>query len=107
MKAKDRLRELVTQVELSSLSAERKNEIYDSIGYSLRTVVYPVLVKYMDDNLLLELNNEPRKITAQTIIKLFDSAFDNKTALNDIEKLMQEVVLVSEEILKQAKVIPN
>lgn len=97
----DQVKALVTRIELSSLSDKEKEVIYQEIATSLRSVVWPVLIKYAPKESLNDLAQHPSKITVETFNEFIEKTVHDGQALLEIEKLMTSMVAKFNDILTQ------
>lgn len=97
----DLVRSLVTRIEFSSLSEKEKQVIYEEIAASLRSVVWPVLIKYAPKDSLNDLAQHPSKVTVETYSTLIEESVKDGAALKEIEVLMKSMVAKFNDILTQ------
>ncbi len=95
------VRALVTRIEFSSLSEKEKQVIYEEIAASLRSVVWPVLIKYAPKDSLNDLAQHPSKLTVETYSTLIEDSVKDGAALKEIEILMKSMVAKFNDILTQ------
>ena len=97
----DLVKALVSRIELSQLSDKEKEAIYQEISTSLRSVVWPVVIKYAPKDSLNDLAQHPSKISVETFSELVEKSIHDGQALLEIDKLMTSMVAKFNEILTQ------
>ena len=97
----DLVKALVSRIELSKLSDKEKEAIYQEISTSLRSVVWPVVIKYAPKDSLNDLAQHPSKISVETFSDLVEKSIHDGQALLEIEKLMTSMVAKFNDILTQ------
>lgn len=97
----DLVRALVTRIELSKLSDKEKETIYQEIATSLRSVVWPVVIKYAPKDSLHDLAQHPSKVTVETFAGLIEQSIQDGEALKEIETLMKSMIAKFNTILTQ------
>lgn len=97
----DLVNALVTRIELSKLSEKEKEVIYQEIATSLRSVVWPVIIKYAPKDSLQDLAQHPSKITVESYAGLIEQSIQDGKALKEIETLMKSMIAKFHIILTQ------
>lgn len=88
----EKLRAIVTRVELSKLSDEEKEDIYLAIAEGLHSTVWPILIKHMPKDELEELASDSAKVTVESYGKLIEDTVKDGAALKEIDDLMQQIL---------------
>lgn len=88
----DKLRAVVTRVELSKLTDSEKEDVYTALAEGLQSTVWPILIKYMPKDQLDDLAANPTKVNLETYGKLIEDSVKDGQALKEIEALMQEIL---------------
>lgn len=86
------VQQLVLRIELSSLQEKEKEAIYQEISTSLRSAVWPVIIKYAPKAELNDLAQHPSKVTLETYTNLITSSIQDGKALAEIEHLMKRMI---------------
>lgn len=90
----DKLKAIVERIEKSKLSEGEKNELYTTISEGLQLTVWPVLLKYMPKDQLEFLSADPKgRVTVESYAKLITDTIKDGQALEEIDKLMMEVLV--------------
>lgn len=97
----DLVKALVTRIELSNLPDKEKEVIYQEIATSLRSVVWPVLIKYAPKDSLQDLAQHPSKVTVETFVGLIEKSIHDGQALKEIEELMKKMIAKFNDVLTQ------
>lgn len=97
----DLVKQLVTRIEVSALPDNEKETIYQEIATSLRSVVWPVLIKYAPKESLNDLAQHPSKITVETFNDFIEKTVHDGKALNEIESLMKSMIGKFNDVLTQ------
>lgn len=97
----DIVQQLVTRIEFSKLSDKEKEAIYQEIANSLRSVVWPVVIKYASKENLHDLAQHPSKVTVETFAGLIEESIQDGEALKEIETLMKSMIAKFNTILTQ------
>lgn len=93
------VQQLVLRIELSSLSEKEKDELYQEISNSLRSVVWPVVIKYAPKEELHDLAQRPSKVTVETFAGLIEKSIQDGKALEEIDQLMKKMIAGFHEVL--------
>ncbi len=88
----DKLRAVVTRVEVSNLTEAEKEDVYTALAEGLQSTVWPILIKYMPKEQLDDLAANPSKINLETYGKLIEDSVQDGQALKEIEALMQQIL---------------
>lgn len=88
----DKLRAVVTRVELSKLTEAEKEDVYTALAEGLQSTVWPILIKYMPKEQLDDLAANPSKINLESYGKLIEDSVKDGAALKEIEALMQQIL---------------
>jgi RNA-binding protein YhbY len=98
----EKLRAIVTKIEVSSLKDEDKEALYATISEGLQATVWPVLLKYMPKEQLQYLADDPKsRVTVESYAKLIEDTIKDGVALKEIEGLMNKVLEEVEKALAQ------
>ena len=97
----DKLRQIVTKIEASSLADSDKEDLYATISEGLQATVWPVLLKYMPKEELKDLADNPGKVTVESYANLIENTIKDGQALKEIEGLMNQVLAEVEKALAQ------
>jgi hypothetical protein len=97
----DLVQALVARIELSTISDKEKDAIYQEIATSLRSVVWPVVIKHAPKDTLQDLAQHPSKVTVETFASLIEQSVQDGAALTEIEKLMKSMVAKFHDILNK------
>lgn len=101
----EKLKEIVTRIEKSTLSEDDKAELYATISEGLQATVWPVLLKYMPKEELEFLSQDPKsRVTVESYAKLIEDTIKDGEALKEIEGLMNEVLGEVDKALAEEKV---
>lgn len=88
-----KLRQIVTKIETSTLKDVDKEELYITISEGLQATVWPVLVKYMPKEQLEYLSADPKnRITIESYAKLIEDTIKDGQALKEIEEFMVNIL---------------
>lgn len=99
----DKVKALVTRIELSNLPEGEKETIYQEIATSLRSVVWPVIIKYAPKTELQDLAQHPSKVTVETFGDLIEKSITDGQALKEIDELMNKILDKFDTILTEEK----
>lgn len=88
----NKLRTIVTRIEVSKLSESEKEELYNTIAEGLRSTVWPILIKYMPKEELEDLAKNPAKVTVESYGKLIEDTIQDGNALAEIDGLMMQIL---------------
>lgn len=88
----DLVKNLVFRIEISSLSDKEKEKIYQEIATSLRSTVWPVLIKHAPKDTLQDLAQHPSKVTIESFVGLIEKSLLDGKALLEIEQLMKKMI---------------
>lgn len=88
----DKLRAVVTRVEMSKLTEDEKEDVYTALAEGLQSTVWPILIKYMPKDQLDDLAENPSKVNLETYGKLIEDSVKDGAALKEIEALMQQIL---------------
>jgi len=88
----DKLRAVVTRVEMSKLSEEEKEDVYLAIAEGLQSTVWPIMIKYMPKDQLEELASDSAKVTVESYGKLIEDTVKDGEALKEIDDLMNQIL---------------
>jgi len=97
----DLVHDLVIRIEFSKLSEKEKEAIYQEIATSLRSVVWPVVIKYAPKDSLQDLAQHPSKVTVETFTSVIEQSIQDGQALLEIETLMKSMINKFNDILTQ------
>lgn len=97
----DLINALVTRIELSKLPEKEKEVIYQEISDSLRSVVWPVVIKHAPKDTLQDLAQHPSKVTVETFADLIEASVKDGVALKEIETLMTSMVAKFHDVLNK------
>jgi len=86
------LKQLILRIESSKLPDKEKNAIYQEIATSLRSVVWPVVIKYAPKAELNDLAQHPSKVTLETFSGLIEQSIQDGQALVEIDHLMHRMI---------------
>lgn len=88
----DKLRTVVTRVEMSKLTDDEKEDVYLAIAEGLQSTVWPILIKYMPKDQLDSLAGDSSKVTIESYGKLIEDTVKDGQALKEISDLMQQIL---------------
>ncbi|MFZ5534753.1 MAG: hypothetical protein ACOY3M_01195 [Patescibacteria group bacterium] len=97
----DKLRAVVTRVELSKLTESEKEDVYTALAEGLQSTVWPILIKYMPKDQLDDLAANPTKVNLETYGKLIEDSVKDGQALKEIEALMQDILTAVDKTLTE------
>lgn len=97
----DKLRAVVTRVEVSKLTESEKEDVYTAIAEGLQSTVWPILIKYMPKDQLDDLAANPSKVNLETYGKLIEDTVKDGQALKEIETLMQQILAAVDKTLTE------
>ena len=100
----DKVKALVTRIELSNLPDGEKETIYQEIATSLRSVVWPVVIKYAPKAELEDLAQHPSKVTVDSFVSLIEKSISDGKALQEIDALMHKILAKFDVILTEEKI---
>jgi len=103
----DKLRAVVTRVEMSKLSDAEKEDVYTAIAEGLQSTVWPILIKYMPKDQLEDLASNPSKITVESYGKLIEDSVKDGQALKEIEDLMRQILYKVDQTLTEQGIPPT
>lgn len=86
------LKQLILRIEVSSLPEKEKNAIYQEIAASLRSVVWPVVIKYSPKAELNDLAQHPSKVSLESFAGLIEKSIQNTEAIVEIDHLMRRMI---------------
>lgn len=95
------VQQLVLRIEMSKLPDNEKEEIYQEIATSFRSVVWPVVIKHSPKDELHNLAQHPSKITVESFVDLVEKSVHNGEALKEIEDLMKSMIDGFHEVLTE------
>lgn len=93
------VKNLVLRIEVSKLPDSEKDAIYEEIATSLRSVVWPVVIKYAPKEELHDLAQRPSKVTVETFAGLIEKSIQDGKALEEIDQLMKKMIAEFHEVL--------
>ncbi len=83
---------LILRIELSTLPNKDKEALYQEVATSLRSVVWPVLIKHAPKEELDDLAKHPSTITTDSMLAFIEHSVKDGEALREIEQLMKKMV---------------
>ncbi len=89
----DKLKTIVTKIEQSDLNDQEKEELYTAISEGLHATVLPVLVRYMPQDQVNDVTNNPDSLTVERYVQLVSDAVKNEAALPEIAAKMDELLV--------------
>ena len=101
----EKLKEIVKKIELSKLSNDDKEALYQQISVSLHSVVVPVLLKYIPKEQLDALTNKEPKDTVDGFVTMLKTAMKDGKAFGEIAALTDEVLADVETALVKGGVV--
>lgn len=101
----DRLNDIISRIEASSLSDGEKAQLYASISGGLQASVWPVLMKYIPstdiDTVLAEPDGQKKVELYKTLIS---QAVDQESTLPEIEETMTKLLDEVDAALKEEQI---
>ncbi len=95
-----KLQTLITKIKASKkLKSDEKEYLYKLLHDSIASIVWPVLVRYMDEKDLKRLAEDPQQVTPENYQELVQSALDDGEALVEIDQMVDKIIAKTEEIL--------
>lgn len=88
----DKLKAVVTRIEMSKLSEEEKEDVYLAIAEGLQSTVWPILIKYMPKDQLDTLASDSAKVTVESYGKLLEDTVKDGKAIEEINDLMVQII---------------
>lgn len=89
----DKLKGLITKIEQSDLTDQEKEELYTAISEGLHAAVLPVLLRYMPQQEVTDVTNNPDALTVDRYVQLVSDAVKNETALPEIANKMDGLLV--------------
>lgn len=96
-----KLKSIVTRIQLSSLPHDVKADLYVTIQEGLQNVALPILVKHLPEAELTDLAANPQKISIDTYIDLIGKTVKDGEVFKEIELALTDVLTKVEEQLKK------
>ena len=97
----DKLQTLVNKIKASpKLKPEEKDYLYKILHDSIAGLVWPVLIRYMDQKKLKELADNPQKVTPENYQALLQEALNDGQALAEMNQMVEKIVAKTESFLE-------
>ncbi len=107
MTVADRLTDLVTRIEASSLPESQKQEIYLSLRDNFRKVTEIGLMSHVSQEELKKQSENPSLITAESITKLFKNTLETTPLAENVSRVMHEMLDEVEKQLLSQGILPK
>lgn len=89
----DKLKAIITKIEQSDLTNPEKEELYAAISEGLHATVLPVLLKFMPQDQVNDITNNPNTLTVDRYVQLVSEAVKNEQALPEIARSMDALLV--------------
>jgi len=89
------------RIEVSSLPEKDKHELYEEIATSLRSVIWPVIIKHAPKEELHIMAQHPSKLTLQNFSEVIEKIVQDTKALQEIEELMKKIIEKFHDVLTE------
>ncbi len=97
----DKLQTLVGKIKASKkLKTDEKDYLYKILHDSIAGLVWPILVRYMDQTKLKELADNPQKVTPENYRALLQEALNDGQALVEMSQMTDKIVAKTESFLE-------
>jgi hypothetical protein len=95
----EKLQVLVDKIKNSSLKDDDKEYYFKLLHDVIAGLVWPVLVRYMDEGELKRLASNPAEVTAESYESLLSKALVDGKAMEELNMMVEEVIDDMEERL--------